>query len=114
MRFLLVSLAFFFVLALEAEARKVERRQIGPLVVENVPVVPPDLARRLKQYGNTRSASFEDWDPATGGLYISTRFGETTQIHKVTEPRGARRQITFYNEPVYFARAPRAGPHRGF
>lgn len=114
MRFLVLSLAFFFVFAFEAEARKADRRQIGALVVEDVPPVPAGLARRLKQYGNTRSANFEDWDPVTGGLYISTRFGETTQIHKVSKPRGTRRQITFYDEPVRFAGAPRAGPHRGF
>ena len=33
-------------------------------------------------------------------MLISTRFGNTNQIHEVRMPGGARRQLTFFNEPV--------------
>ena len=33
-------------------------------------------------------------------MLISTRFGNTPQLHRVAMPRGARQQLTFYDEPV--------------
>jgi dipeptidyl aminopeptidase/acylaminoacyl peptidase len=33
-------------------------------------------------------------------VLVSTRFGETSQLHRVAQPMGAREQITFYDEPV--------------
>src|SRR5690606_8641689 len=45
-------------------------------------------------------ARLEGWIPGGQGLVISTRFGETTQLHTVDQPGGARRQITFFEEPV--------------
>ena len=34
------------------------------------------------------------------GVYISTRFGDVNQIHRVDMPGGARHQVTFFDEPV--------------
>ena len=80
-------------------AAEVERVERGALVLEGVPEIPPKLVERLDQYQNTRSASFSGWLP-DGGILISTRFGETNQVHRVLEPLGARTQLTFFNEPV--------------
>ena len=33
-------------------------------------------------------------------MIIGTRFGETSQLHLLNEPHGARNQITFIDEPV--------------
>ena len=33
-------------------------------------------------------------------MIIGTRFGETSQLHLLNEPLGARNQITFFDEPV--------------
>ncbi len=33
-------------------------------------------------------------------MLISTRFGNTAQLHLVKMPGGARRQLTFFPEPV--------------
>ena len=33
-------------------------------------------------------------------MLIATRFGNTTQLHRVEAPLGMRRQITFFTEPV--------------
>jgi dipeptidyl aminopeptidase/acylaminoacyl peptidase len=74
-----------------------ERVTEGNLVMESIPEIPTSVVERLQQYSNIRSASFSDFAP-DGGLYITTRFGETTQIHHVAEPMGMRRQVTFYDE----------------
>ena len=71
----------------------------GNLVMENIPDIPGEVRERLQQYQNVRSAGFSDFAP-DGGIYITTRFGETSQIHHVAMPMGMRRQITFYDEPV--------------
>jgi dipeptidyl aminopeptidase/acylaminoacyl peptidase len=77
----------------------VDRRVVGPLVLENIPPTPPALAESLRSYENVRGAAFEDW-LADGTMLIATRFGQTSQIHRVAFPGGARQQITFYDEPV--------------
>jgi dipeptidyl aminopeptidase/acylaminoacyl peptidase len=73
-------------------------------VYDGVPAVPPALAERLKRYGNARSAAFADWLP-DGTMLIATRFGSTPQLHHLTAPGAARRQITFFDEPVTGAQA---------
>lgn len=79
---------------------EVNRVKIGNLVLEDIPEIPLELKERLIQFQNVRSASFRDWDPKSNGILISTRFGETSQLHLVSEPIGMRRQITFFHEPV--------------
>lgn len=74
-----------------------ERVTRGNLVMENIPEIPGEVRERLRQYQNVRGAGFSDFAP-DGGIYITTRFGETNQIHYVAQPMGARRQITFYDE----------------
>ncbi len=76
-----------------------ERVTKGNLVLENVPEVPAELAERTRQYQNVRAARFAAWDPA-GGVFISTRFGNTAQLHQVAQPGAARTQLTFFEEPV--------------
>jgi hypothetical protein len=77
----------------------VEVRERGTLTLENVPETPVEVGERLRQYVNTRSAAFLDFLP-DGGILISTRFGDTAQIHRVSAPMGQRFQLTFYDEAV--------------
>lgn len=79
---------------------QVERVEKGNLVIEGIPEIPTRIKERMLQYQNIRSASLQDWHPSGEGMLISTRFGETNQIHWVKTPGGARRQITFFDEPV--------------
>jgi dipeptidyl aminopeptidase/acylaminoacyl peptidase len=72
----------------------------GAIETEEVPVVPPELARRLQQYQSLRAAGFAGWDPQGQGILIRTRFGNSLQLHRVYEPAGRREQITFFDEPV--------------
>ncbi len=80
------------------------RIQRGNLVIEGIPEIPQRIKDRMLQYQNVRSSNLSDWHPAGKGILISTRLGETSQIHLVEMPGGARQQITFFNEPVTGAR----------
>lgn len=77
-----------------------ERKEIGNLVLEDIPDIPLEIRARLHQYQNTRSADLMDWLPNGEGMLIKTRFGNTNQFHIVKHPEGSRNQITFYDEPV--------------
>ena len=70
------------------------------LLVEGVPAIAPELAQNVQPYLNYRSASFCDWHPEQKKMIISTRFGNTPQLHLVDMAMGARKQLTFFNEPV--------------
>ena len=76
------------------------KKEIGNLVIENIPDIPEVLKERLNQYQNTRGASPSSWSPGGDAMLMSTRFGETSQIHIISTPGGARRQLTFFKEPV--------------
>jgi len=76
------------------------KKEIGNLVTENIPDIPDELKERLNQYQNTRGASPSSWSPNGDAMLMSTRFGETSQIHIIHAPGGARRQLTFFKEPV--------------
>jgi len=77
-----------------------DRREVGNMILEDVPDIPEEITSRIQQYQNTRSASFADWLPNDEGILISTRFGNTSQLHTVKSPGGARNQISFFDEPV--------------
>jgi len=110
---LLVSLALSAAAA-AAEPASVQREVVGNRISENVPVVPTELVDRLDRYQNTRGASFVGWLP-TDGMLVSTRFAETSQIHRVANPLGMREQLTFQREPVVGAVvAPTKMPNYGF
>ncbi len=90
---------FAALLAWSSAAAEVERVTRGNLAIEGIPEIPPELQQRMRRYQFTRSASFAGWTP-DGRVTISTRFGNTSQLHIVAAPMGARRQITFFDEPV--------------
>ncbi|MBK9098836.1 MAG: S9 family peptidase [bacterium] len=97
-------LSLFFILSIIIPCSfafaQIERKELGNLIIENIPEIPQQLKDRIFQYQSTRSASFQDWLHNNEGILISTRFGETVQFHKVKNPGGSREQITFFNEPV--------------
>jgi dipeptidyl aminopeptidase/acylaminoacyl peptidase len=96
MRRLLPSL---LLTAAASPAALAQPREVGNLVIDGVPPIPPAVLERMTQYANTRDAAIAEWDPA-GGMYVLTRFGEVPQVHHVAAPLGARRQLTFFAEPI--------------
>ncbi|MDO9478706.1 MAG: hypothetical protein Q8K17_03700 [Pseudohongiella sp.] len=81
-----------------------DERQVGNARVENVPAIPDDVRAAVQRYQNFRSAQFQDWPP-DGSMLITTRFGSTSQLHRVRTPDAHRQQLTFYDEPVAGAQA---------
>ena len=73
------------------------------LVVEGVPAIPAAIADEVRRYTESRSAAFVGWHPTATSLLVATRFGATNQIHEVRMAAGARRQLTFFAEPVNVA-----------
>ena len=103
------GLELVFASRIEAqELPRVRRVNNGNVVLDEVPEVPASLGDRLRRYENVRSASFAAWAEDGRGMFVSTRFGETSQLHRVEMPRGARTQLTFLSEPVTGAE-PRPG-----
>ena len=80
-------------------------KEVRPeLFVEGAPDVSAATFDGLAPYNSTRSASFSGWVAGgDGGMLIRTRFGQTTQVHRVTAPGHARQQLTFGKEPVRLA-----------
>ena len=91
-----------------AQQAAAQHRERGTLVFENIPLPDTALTARLGRYQQSREATFLDW-LADGGMLIATRFGDTEQLHRVAAPLGMREQLTFYQDPIEWARAPRTG-----
>ncbi|HUT23230.1 MAG TPA: S9 family peptidase [Sumerlaeia bacterium] len=89
----------------EAQRRALEERVVPPenLVLDGIPEVPASIAEAVRPYAEFRSARFLSWHPARREMLVGTRFANTTQVHRVTHPGGARRQLTFFREPVGWA-----------
>ena len=79
---------------------QIERIEKGNLAIEGIPEIPNQIVEKMMQYQNTRSAYIEDWFPGGEKMLISTRFGETSQLHLLEKAGGARKQITFFKEPI--------------
>ncbi len=101
MRTLLTGL-FLLLLIGSSSADEVHRWMAndGQLVMEDIPQIPADLPQLLSRYQNIRSASFAGWSKDSKHIFIKTRFGHVTQLHRINEPGGARYQLTFGEEPV--------------
>jgi len=91
--------ALFASSALARATSPVVKRQQGTLSLENVPETPPELREGLRRYQNARSAFFDDW-LHDGSMIITTRFGQTGQLHRVAAPGADRHQLTFFDEPI--------------
>jgi dipeptidyl aminopeptidase/acylaminoacyl peptidase len=70
------------------------------LTTENLPAISQEMRRNAARYLEFRSAGFRSWHPQRREMLITTRFGDSSQLHWVKMPGGARRQITFLPEPV--------------
>mgnify|MGYP003312070892 FL=1 len=72
----------------------------GNLILEDIPPIPQNLKDDLRKFQNVRSGSFRGFDASGEQLYISTRFGNVSQLHLVKSPNGSRNQITYFEEPI--------------
>ena len=70
------------------------------LVIDGVPPIPGELPEQVGRYTESRAATIQDWHPTRAEMLITTRFGDTNQLHQVTQPGGARTQLTFFPDHV--------------
>ncbi len=70
------------------------------LVAEGIPQIPASLAESVGRYSEFRFAGFSSWHPSRREMLIFTRFGDTSQVHQVKFPAGARTQLTFFPDRV--------------
>ena len=70
------------------------------LTADGIPPVPLELAQRTRPYMEFRSAGFAGWNARDRSMLITTRFGDTNQLHRVAMPMGDRQQLSFEIEPV--------------
>jgi dipeptidyl aminopeptidase/acylaminoacyl peptidase len=79
------------------------------LTAEDMPPIPLALIEDVRPYLEARGAGFAGWDPNTRAVLISTRFANTSQLHRVAMPMGARTQLSFEAETVRGSYAPQRG-----
>ena len=72
----------------------------GKLVLEDIPEIPQSIRQELYRWQDIRGAIFRSWSVDGKGIYVSTGFGSVDSLHKIVMPGGARRQLTFYREPI--------------
>jgi dipeptidyl aminopeptidase/acylaminoacyl peptidase len=100
----IIALAGFAVVAVSTTVAESENGEIivpgDNLVVEGIPAIPAKLADALRPYTEFRGASICSWHPVKREMLISTQFANTSQLHEVKLPGGARTQLTFFKEPV--------------
>ena len=90
-----------------ASTRPAVIRPADNLFTDGIPEIPAAVAEAVGRYTEFRSARLASWHPVKREMLISTRFGDTTQIHEVRMPDGARRQLTFFPDSVDSASWPR-------
>ena len=93
-------------LAAAGPAPAAEIRPGDNLVVDGIPAIPDSVAEAASRYTELRSAKAQGWHPARREMLITTRFGDTAQVHEVRMPGGDRRQLTFFPDRVQDASYP--------
>jgi len=97
---IILNLALVSVLTLQAQQKKDVVLPNENLITENLLDIPKELAAQVKKYSEARGASLAEINPEKNEIIINTRFGSTSQLHRVNHALGARTQITFFDEPV--------------
>lgn len=98
-KFILI-LAFFSLFVIYAQEKNNLVIPNENLITENIAGIPKELVNQVKKYSEARGASLAEIHPTKNEIIISTRFGSTAQLHRVSQAMGARTQITFFDEPV--------------
>ncbi|WP_420144229.1 S9 family peptidase [Sphingobium sp.] len=88
-------LACALALPFTASAQDAVVEKPAALVADGMPAVPVALADKTRPYMEFRTAAFQGWNAADRSMLITTRFGNTPQVHGVKAPGGARTQMSF-------------------
>lgn len=77
-----------------------EIRPNDQLVAQGIPAIPGVLGQQVGRYTDFRAVGFQSWHPVRREMLISTRFGDTVQVHQVRFPGGDRKQLTFFPDRI--------------
>jgi dipeptidyl aminopeptidase/acylaminoacyl peptidase len=102
----IILLVVLVVIVLSTAMHSAQSATLSPnenLVVEGIPPIPQSLVETVNRYTEFRGAGLSSWHPTRREMLISTRFCNTSQIHAVKFPLGARKQLTFFSEPPFGA-----------
>lgn len=97
------SMIGWMVLLLAGTPLLAQNAEVAPpesIVADGVPKIAAAVAETAGRYGSYRSAGLADWNPTKREMLIATRFADTPQLHLVSAPAGARRQLTFFSDAV--------------
>jgi hypothetical protein len=81
-----------------------QRPSVAGLTRVDLASPQPAVISSLAPYLESRGAQFLDW-LADGSMLVTTRFGETTQVHHVRAPLAMREQLSFEPDGVSAAAA---------
>jgi dipeptidyl aminopeptidase/acylaminoacyl peptidase len=96
----LLPVFLILVLAILTVAQSGEIVPNENLVAEGIPKIPASVADAAGRYAEFRTASFASWHPTKREMLIETRFADTSQVHQVKFPGGARTQLTFFPDRI--------------
>ena len=96
-------LVVLFLCAYSLSAQQQNMEVPDNMVSENIPSIPKSIVEEVKNFTEARAASFADWHPTKKEMLISTRFGNSNQLHYVKFAGGDRKQITFFEDAIYGA-----------
>jgi dipeptidyl aminopeptidase/acylaminoacyl peptidase len=103
MKSVALMLIVLLVSASRLTAQPADLKPADNLVTENIPRIPASLIDAVGRYTEFRAADLADWHPTRREMLITTRFGDTNQVHQVAFPGGARTQLTFFPDNVVLA-----------
>jgi len=101
MRSLLTGLIILLLTGITS-ASEVQRRTVndGQLVLEDIPEIPKDLPLTLSRYQDISRTRFAGWAEDSKSIFIKTQPSHVSQLHRVSEPGDAPKQLTVGDEPV--------------
>ncbi|MCG8433985.1 MAG: alpha/beta fold hydrolase [Gammaproteobacteria bacterium] len=99
-RYVIVFAGLAFITCGLGQAAEQRNMNNGNLVLEDIPEIPEQIVNDLNRFQNVRSASFRGWSENDSSIYVTTRFGDVSQIHRLDKAGGARHQLTFFKEPI--------------
>ena len=69
--------------------------------IDGIPPIPVAQTEIINPYLFSRFSYLQDWHPSKQEILIISELGTVQQVYSVAVPGGMRKQLTFFNEPVY-------------
>ena len=108
MKLLLLTISILYCSVFSLVELRANELAIPPEIkTTNVPPIDRGVSEKLSRYLNVRSATAVGWQDDR--MLVVTRFGQTSQLHRVSQAMGYREQLTFFEEPIRGISIPEGG-----